>query len=72
MSLCPDARVQVAINGTAQGTGCQVQSPGSNNGASTDTSCGVTFGSGEKIAPITTTGHVDQSNCAVTMWVRYD
>lgn len=64
--------VQVAVNGTAQGSGCQVSSPGSNNGNTVDNSCSVSFGATDALTFITTTSDATSNGCTATMYVRYD
>ena len=65
-------KVQVAVNGSAQGTGCQVSSPNSGNGRTSDTSCAVSFSADDAIAPITTTSDANASQCVPALFVVYD
>lgn len=64
--------VQIMVNGTAQGTGCQTSAPGSANGFTFDESCsGVTFERGESVGVITTTTDAATSNCIVDVSVTF-
>lgn len=64
--------VQVALNGVAQGAGCQVDSQGSANFKTSDTTCSVAFSANDAIAPITTADAGNGNGCTVAMYVRYD
>jgi hypothetical protein len=65
-------RVQIAVNGVAQGSGCEVQTTGSNYLANTDQSCDINFNAGDQITPITTVSDATSNGCTVKWWMRYE
>lgn len=65
-------RVQMAVNGTAQGTGCEVSAPTSNNGGSYDDSCSIAFSAGDELTARTTVTDTAADGCTITWWIEYD
>ncbi len=67
-----NGRVQMAKNGVALGTACQVSSTGSNFLSDIDKSCSsLTFEAGDQLTPITTTSSTGTNGCTVSFYVRF-
>jgi len=66
------ARIQMIVNGTAAGAGCEVPSTGVADGTSIDTSCAISFGAFDTVGFNTSTGDLVTQNCVATAFLRYD
>lgn len=64
-------RVQMAINGVAQGSSYQVSSPSSGPGGSY-TTFSLSFSAGDRISFITTTSSATTSGIVMACWIVYD
>ena len=64
--------VQIAKNGVAQGSGCQVSTPNSGDDGAYDNTCAISFAIDDEITAITTTSDSTANGCTATWWVQYD